>query len=81
MSIIYCDKHDHQWDSDNMSECPRCEIEDEDKYGNPTDGSALPFCCFPDCGCYSARVCMAESGAHIGALLLNRERGSKQEPT
>lgn len=27
MSIIYCDKHNHQWDSDFMSECPFCEGE------------------------------------------------------
>lgn len=47
-----------------------------DKYGNPMSGDSLPFCCFPDCGCDGARLCMAESGAHSGALALNIERGA-----
>lgn len=47
-----------------------------DKYGNPLDGSELRNCCFPDCGCDGARLCMAKSGASFGACSLNRERGS-----
>lgn len=27
MSIMYCEKHDRQWDSDYLSECPCCENE------------------------------------------------------
>ena len=27
MSIIYCEKHDRQWDSDKLEECPQCEQE------------------------------------------------------
>lgn len=56
------------------------EVESEpavDEYGNPVDGSSLPFCCFPDCGCDGARLCMAESGANDAACALNVERGSK----
>jgi hypothetical protein len=45
-----------------------------DSYGNPTDGRELPYCCFPDCGCIGARLCMAESGANHSADILNRER-------
>ena len=45
-----------------------------DKYGNPVDGSSLPFCCFPDCGCDGARLCMAESGPNFSAECLNLER-------
>jgi hypothetical protein len=49
--------------------------EDTDKYGNPTDGSRLIYCCFPDCGCDGARLCMAENGASSASLTLNLERG------
>ena len=45
-----------------------------DQYGNPVDGSSLPFCCFPDCGCDGARLCMAKSGASGVAMSLNLER-------
>lgn len=48
-----------------------------DEYGNPLDGSSLPYCCFPDCGCDGARNCMAESGASFGSHVLNREQGAK----
>ena len=48
-----------------------------DKYGNPIDGSSLPYCCFPDCGCDGARLCMAESGASSASLILNEERGTR----
>ncbi len=41
-----------------------------DKYGNPMDGSELINCCFPDCGCDGARLCMAKKGCS--------ERASKQ---
>lgn len=50
--------------------------EDLDRYGNPTDGSRLINCCFPDCGCDGARLCYAENGPSTGSLNLNVERGS-----
>ena len=56
--------------------CAVC-VELFDKYGNPLDGSSLPNCCFPDCGCDGSRNCMAESGANFGSCALNYERGTK----
>ncbi len=44
-----------------------------DKYGNPIGGDILIYCCFPDCGCEGARLCMAESGANFAACVLNVE--------
>ena len=52
------------------------ESDQVDSYGNPTDGSALPYCCFPDCGCDGARNCNAQSGASFSAETLNIERGT-----
>jgi hypothetical protein len=52
------------------------EGEEVDKYGNPTSGDSLPYCCFPDCGCDGARLCMAESGANAASCAMNIERGS-----
>jgi len=46
-----------------------------DQYGNPLDGSSLPNCCFPDCGCDGARLCMADSGANSASRAINLERG------
>jgi hypothetical protein len=37
--------------------------ENFDAYGNPKDGSRVINCCFPDCGCDGARLCMAENGS------------------
>ena len=37
--------------------------ENFDEYGNPKDGSRLINCCYPNCGCDGARLCMAENGA------------------
>jgi len=54
------------------------EAEEElDDYGNPTSGDRLINCCFPDCGCDGARLCMAEKGASGCAMSLNIERGSR----
>jgi hypothetical protein len=47
---------------------------DTDEYGNPMDGSSQPYCCFPNCGCDGARLCMAENGPSGGAMALNLER-------
>ena len=52
------------------SVCPICKLE-VDKYGNTE--YQFDYCSFPDCGCASARVCDAKSGASIGALALNKE--------
>ncbi len=35
---------------------------DEDDYGNIIGGDLI-HCCFPDCGCDGARLCMAKNGA------------------
>ena len=44
-----------------------------DKYGNPIDGSRVINCCFPDCGCDGARLCIAENGASGSSVQLNLE--------
>lgn len=53
--------------------CSHCGL-DVDKYGN-TEYDFLN-CCFPDCGCDGARLCMAPSGANRGSCAINIERGS-----
>ena len=55
--------------------CAEC-FELFDQYGNPVSGDRLINCCFPDCGCDGARLCMAENGASSGACAMNIERGS-----
>jgi len=50
-----------------------------DDYGNPLSGDRIIYCCFPDCGCDGARLCMAEKGASSSACALNIERGSKPD--
>ena len=45
-----------------------------DRYGNPLDGDRLIYCCFPDCGCDGARLCMAEKGANFCSQALNIEK-------
>ena len=47
--------------------------ENFDAYGNPKDGSRLINCCFPDCGCDGARLCMAENGSSRRAERQNVE--------
>lgn len=47
-----------------------------DGYGNPLDGSEIINCCFPECGCDGARLCMAKNGANSAACAMNIERGS-----
>ena len=56
--------------------CPEDFGAEVDHYGNPTDGSRLINCCYPDCGCDGARLCQAENGANGCAVALNVERGS-----
>lgn len=45
--------------------CPDCK-EPVDEYGNTE--SDFRYCCFPDCGCDGARLCMAPSGASDRSL-------------
>ena len=52
------------------------DVEPLDEYGNPLSGDRIINCCFPDCGCDGARLCIAENGPSAGAVLLNLERGS-----
>lgn len=40
--------------------CPDCNLEVDD-YGNTE--AQFDNCCFPNCGCDGARLCMAPSGA------------------
>lgn len=54
-----------------MSECSECLEELQNGFCEPCD--KLRECCFPDCGCDGARVCMAESGASDYALKGNVE--------
>ena len=44
-----------------------------DQYGNPVDGDEIIYCCFPDCGCDGARLCMAKNGASDTAFGINVE--------
>jgi hypothetical protein len=55
--------------------------EDVDEYGNPLDGNRIIYCCFPDCGCDGARLCMAEEGASSSSCSMNIERGSLKKAT
>lgn len=47
-----------------------------DQYGNDPDDDVLVNCCFPDCGCDGARLCMAKKGANNASRAMNYERGS-----
>ena len=79
-------RHDPQLDDPDLEtdvgECPECQCpefqgkgcEEVDYYGNPVDGGRIINCCFPDCGCDGARLCMAENGPSSGSMSLNLER-------
>ena len=47
---------DHMHEDFAGEKCAACG-EEIDEYGNTE--SAFQFCCFPDCGCDGARLCMA----------------------
>jgi len=53
--------------------CSECNLEVDD-YGNTE--AQFDNCCFPDCGCDGARLCMAPSGANYCSMAMNIERGS-----
>jgi hypothetical protein len=53
MSIIYCHKHDHHFDSDEEVDCPQCESECEDCNGT---GELLEDVLDPDSGRYMRGV-------------------------
>jgi hypothetical protein len=38
------------------------------------DGGRIINCCFPNCGCDGARLCMAENGPSSGSMSLNLEK-------
>ena len=57
--------------------CPECQ-EEVDMHGNTE--SAFKYCCFPDCGCDGARLCMA-GDANLCASVLNIERKAAPPPT
>lgn len=50
--------------------CPDCGLEVDD-YGNTE--AVFAYCCFPDCGCDGARLCMAPGGASDRAARQNVE--------
>ena len=52
---------------------PLPDDEPVDKYGNPLSGERIINCCFPDCGCDGARLCMAENGCSRDAEQNNVE--------
>lgn len=60
----------------SVQHTPLSDDEQVDAYGNPVSGDRIINCCFPDCGCDGARLCMAENGASTAACSLNYERGS-----
>ena len=51
--------------------CPQCDGDLANGWCEPCD--ALRECCFPDCGCDGARLCMADSGASERASRQNVE--------
>jgi hypothetical protein len=63
--------HGHQFITEQT--CEECGLE-VDSYGNTSE--SLDYCCFPDCGCDGARLCMAPQGANMAAIAINIERGS-----
>jgi hypothetical protein len=59
--------------------CLECGLE-IDAYGNTEE--EMVYCCFPDCGCDGARLCMAKNGASERACSGNVEgmwRGNTSE--
>ena len=52
--------------------CPYCNLE-VDSYGNTERD--FKYCCYPDCGCDGARLCMARN-PNRASMSLNIERGS-----
>ena len=43
MSIIYCERHDHSWDSDFLAECPACENEHHEETNMKTQHTPGPY--------------------------------------
>lgn len=66
MSDTYCE---YAFDHDPCTTCDHCG-EEVDCYGNTE--SDFRNCCFPDCGCDGARLCMAGE-ANKDALKCNVE--------
>lgn len=72
MSKLHCVE-----DHDPETICEHCNLP-VDCYGN-TEADFVN-CCFPDCGCDGARLCMAPSGPNNSSMNLNLERGSTFYP-
>lgn len=53
--------------------CAGCGLH-VDQYGNTEE--SFDYCCFPDCGCDGARLCIAPSGPNFCSSVINIERGS-----
>lgn len=62
------DNHDER-----EAKCTECGLF-VDQYGNTEDD--FRNCCFPDCGCDGARLCMAPSGANVASACMNLEKGT-----
>lgn len=52
------------------TDCPDCGLH-VDQYGNTE--AQFSYCCFPDCGCDGARLCMAANGPSDNAYSDNVE--------
>lgn len=76
---MVCESVGFHCEADEMTDTtksrPAHDMGDVDTYGNPTDGSRIINCCFPDCGCNGSRLCMAERGPNNCAAVLNLEFG------
>ena len=55
--------------------CPDCRLE-VDAFGNTED--QFEYCCFPDCGCDGARVCMTGE-PNSASQAMNLERTKRQQ--
>ena len=62
-----------EYEHEPETTCDGCGLE-VDQYGNTEDD--FENCSFPACGGDGARNCMAPSGANIGSMTVNIERGS-----
>lgn len=52
--------------------CPDCKLQ-VDAHGNTED--SFEYCCYPDCGCDGARLCMAGE-PNFASVCLNREKST-----
>lgn len=74
--MCFCSECEQELGEDRAVHLMDCGGVEVDGYGNPTSGDRLINCCFPDCGCPGARLCMAEKGPSSSACSLNIEPGT-----